>query len=113
MTMSRQRKGAPIAVEAPQEDPRTLLQKNVELPPTKVPGGTQPVKRTLTPLRAIRANCLDCCAGQRREVRECHLTDCPLWPFRMGRNPKRAGIGRKPLLNAPFQSPEGVVGHDD
>ena len=37
-------------------------------------------------LRAIRAQCLDC-AQSRKEVRLCSLTDCPLWPFRMGWNP--------------------------
>ena len=39
------------------------------------------------PLKAIRANCLDCSGNQAAEVRRCHLTDCPLWPFRMGKNP--------------------------
>ena len=39
---------------------------------------------------AIRRKCLDCCCGDRSEVRRCHLTNCALWPFRMGRNPFRA-----------------------
>lgn len=45
-----------------------------------------------SPLKAIREKCLDCCAGQHAEVRICHLTDCALWPFRIGKNPfhKRA-----------------------
>lgn len=50
----------------------------------------------LTPLKAIRANCLDCCAGQRAEVRRCHITDCSLHPFRLGHNPRRAGVGGRP-----------------
>ncbi len=41
----------------------------------------------LTPLRAIRANCLDCMAGNAAEVRRCPLEGCPLYPFRMGHNP--------------------------
>lgn len=38
-------------------------------------------------LKAIREKCLDCCIGQHAEVRRCHITDCALWPFRMGKNP--------------------------
>ena len=41
-------------------------------------------------LRAIRAKCLDC-AQSCKEVRLCSVTDCPLWPFRMGWNPWLAG----------------------
>ncbi len=46
-----------------------------------------------TPLKAIRAKCLDCVCFQPSEVRKCPAKECPLWPFRMGRNPNRAGIG--------------------
>ena len=56
----------------------------------------------LTPLRAIRLKCLDCCAGQRKEVRLCPAKDCPLWPFRMGRNPRtqaRTKSHEKPRKN--------------
>lgn len=40
-------------------------------------------------LKAIRARCLDCCAGNDAEVRRCVATECPSWPFRMGTNPWR------------------------
>lgn len=40
-------------------------------------------------VKIIREKCLDCCAQQHTEVRMCHLTDCPLWPYRMGKNPFR------------------------
>ena len=43
-----------------------------------------------TPIKAIRAKCLDCCCGQREEVKLCPAKDCPLWPFRMGKNPNRS-----------------------
>jgi hypothetical protein len=39
------------------------------------------------PLKAIREKCLDCCVGQHSEVRRCRITDCSLWPYRMGKNP--------------------------
>ena len=42
----------------------------------------------MTPIKAIRANCLDCMCGQQKEVRLCPSTDCPLYPYRMGHRPK-------------------------
>ena len=41
----------------------------------------------LTPIKAIRAKCLDCCCGSANEVRECTLEKCGLHAYRMGRNP--------------------------
>jgi len=41
----------------------------------------------LTPIRAIRANCVYCMGGQAREVAGCPSKDCALFRFRMGRNP--------------------------
>ena len=34
--------------------------------------------------KAIRLKCLDCCCGNSAEVRRCHITECPLWNYRMG-----------------------------
>ena len=41
----------------------------------------------MTPIKAIRAKCLGCCCGSAKEVRLCPAQDCPLYPFRMGKNP--------------------------
>ena len=41
----------------------------------------------ISPIKAIRLKCLDCCCGQRVEVNLCPCEDCPLWPFRFGKNP--------------------------
>lgn len=41
-----------------------------------------------TPLKAIRAKCLECCCGQFVEVRECTIQECPLYEYRMGHRPK-------------------------
>ena len=46
----------------------------------------------MTPMKAIRAKCLDCCCGQVNEVRRCPVNACALHPFRFGKNPNRAGI---------------------
>ena len=40
-----------------------------------------------SPIRAIRAKCLDCCGGNDAEVRKCTAIGCPLWPLRMSVNP--------------------------
>lgn len=46
----------------------------------------------LTPIKAIRAKCLDCTCGQVREVRECTLKTCSLHPYRLGKRPKKESI---------------------
>ena len=43
--------------------------------------------KATSPLRAIRAKCLDCCCDQPLEIKLCPCTKCPLHPFRMGKNP--------------------------
>lgn len=50
-------------------------------------------EKRLTPIKAIRAKCLDCCCWQKNEVKYCAVMDCPLHPYRMGHNPY---IKRKP-----------------
>ena len=54
----------------------------------------------MTPLKAIRAKCLDCCIGQANEVRLCPVSDCSLWPYRLGHNPKLKGT--RPGIAANF-----------
>ena len=46
-----------------------------------------------TPLKAIRHHCIDCSGGSTKDVRNCIITDCPLYIYRMGTNPRRKGIG--------------------
>lgn len=41
----------------------------------------------LTPMKAIRAKCIDCCCGDKAEVRKCVAISCVLHPYRMGKNP--------------------------
>lgn len=40
--------------------------------------------------RAIRKKCMDCSGGFTNEVRDCWAKDCPLFPYRFGKNPKAA-----------------------
>lgn len=53
--------------------------------PSKVPSSGK--KRLRTPIASIRIKCLDCSCGSRAEVKRCELTDCALWPYRMGKRP--------------------------
>jgi len=46
----------------------------------------------LTPNKAIRAYCLWCCAGSKKEVRLCNKVDCELHQFRLGNNPYHKNI---------------------
>ena len=40
-------------------------------------------------LRTMRMKCLDCTCNQVKEVQLCPAEDCPLWPFRMGKDPNK------------------------
>lgn len=44
----------------------------------------------MNPMKAIREKCLDCTCQQPIEVKECTVTRCALYPFRMGVNPYRS-----------------------
>ena len=41
----------------------------------------------LTPIKSIRAKCLDCCAGSYKEVALCTAQNCSLYPYRFGKRP--------------------------
>ena len=41
------------------------------------------------PVKAIREKCIDCCCGSTVEVKECTVVSCPIYPFRLGKNPFR------------------------
>ncbi len=65
----------------------------------------------MTPVQAIRAHCLDCSGGSRAEVRLCVIPDCPLHPFRMGRNPNcRPRTGNHATLPHAVAKPVGSPG---
>jgi len=61
-----------------------------------------------TPMRAIRAKCLDCSGGQPKEVRECEVVHCSLWPYRDGHRPHKGTAEQKVHATADFfcHSPE-------
>lgn len=52
-------------------------------------GGGQDMKKALTPVKAIRAKCIDCSCNQYTEVKACPVTDCALYPYRLGHRPPK------------------------
>ncbi len=54
-------------------------------------GGTK--EASLTPMKAIRYQCLGCMGWSASEVKRCTSLFCSLFPYRMGTNPERKGIG--------------------
>ena len=48
--------------------------------------------KKLTPMRAIRAKCIDCMCGSANEVKLCPSDDCSLYSYRFGKNPSRKGL---------------------
>ena len=42
----------------------------------------------LTPMKAIRKKCLDCCCGSFTEVTQCAVKTCALYTYRSGHRPK-------------------------
>ncbi len=40
-----------------------------------------------SPMKAIRAKCLDCMCWQSAEVGRCEIVQCPLWEYRFGHRP--------------------------
>jgi len=51
------------------------------------------MKKYLSPVKAIKKFCYECVGRSAKERKLCSITDCPLYPFRLGKNPNRKGIG--------------------
>ena len=54
----------------------------------QAPAVSEPAKRR-SPLRAIRAFCVDCSGGSLAEAKRCHMVDCPLWSYRTGKSGRK------------------------
>lgn len=48
-------------------------------------------------IKAIRAKCLDCCGGAKKEVALCVLPHCPLYRYRLGEPPAH---NKQPIARA-------------
>ena len=43
----------------------------------------------LTPIKAIRLNCIECMGYQSALIKDCTSNMCPLYPYRMGKYTQR------------------------
>ncbi|WP_173088927.1 hypothetical protein [Devosia sp. 1635] len=50
-----------------------------------------------SPIKAIRAKCIDCSGNNVAEVRKCTAVGCALWPMRMGTSPFHASSASSKL----------------
>lgn len=67
----------------------------------------------LTPIKAIRAKCMDCCAGQFIEIRLCTISSCPLYPYRMGHRPKGEEVITEKAENENGAASVELIGTDE
>lgn len=67
----------------------------------------------MTPLKAIRLKCLDCCCGIIKEVRLCSAEKCPLFPYRFGHKPKEGNFISEDSLSKNTAVFQGISAKDD
>lgn len=70
-----------------EEQLRKLREGKERLKRERQEPGYIPEKKRLTPIKAIRAKCLECCCGSFTEVKLCEVTSCPLYDYRFGKRP--------------------------
>ena len=58
--------------------------------------GDEPIGHSIVRHKDLRKHCRSC-AENKAEVRCCAIIDCPLWPYRTGRNPHNPKRGRNPF----------------
>mgnify|MGYP001200953641 CR=1 FL=1 len=64
-----------------------------------------------TPQMAIKLFCIECMGFQRRLVKECKASLCPLHPYREGRNPglrKRLSKQAREMLQTRLKTPKAL-----
>ena len=71
------------------EEPTKKAPKGAVIYETTVTHGNDDDKKYLTPIKAIRAKCLDCCCDSWLEVKLCTSKKCALYPYRLGKRPRR------------------------
>lgn len=64
------------------------------------------MQHNLSPLKAIRANCLECSGNVPKEVKNCIIPNCPMYQYRMGFNLNRSKTKLKNLIEHPLSTTE-------
>jgi len=72
--------------------------------------GDEPVDSSIRRLTELRRHCL-ACAENAAEVRRCSIIDCPLWPYRMGKNPHNPRRGINPFQPCTRSLTVSPIGH--
>ena len=67
----------------------------------------------LTPIKAIRKQCVKCSGGVLKNALWCPVTDCTLWPYRLGARPSTVAAKHCPELVDPAAQPGPGVNVDD
>jgi hypothetical protein len=75
------------------------LDSLLEVNPSLTEADLQNVKY-LSTVKAIKGRCMQCSTFSIKEIKHCAHTDCELYPYRMGKNPSRKGIGGNKNLNS-------------
>lgn len=55
---------------------------------------------TLTPMSAIRKNCLECVGWMYSEVAKCEIETCCFYQYRFGKKPDQVGKGTKKAIKS-------------
>ncbi len=63
----------------------------------------------LTPIKAIRAKCLDCSGGQYKEVTLCPVKTCSLYPYRKGHRPRAEDLAADTGINEKTEDSSIVI----
>jgi hypothetical protein len=64
-----------------------------------------PRVKKVSPMKAIKAYCLDCCCGSAREVKLCSCPNCPLFLLRTGRQSTAGVVTEEPTPDKPVKKP--------
>ena len=72
----------------------------------------------MTPIKAIRLHCLDCCGGSSKVVQFCtcdgvNSTRCDLWPYRFGKRPATAAKKYGKRFLDPKQMPSAELTQEE
>jgi hypothetical protein len=71
-------------------------------------GGEEVIDPTIREYSDLRRHCLSC-KENAAEVRRCAIINCPMWPYRMGRNPHNPQRGINPFDGPTSQAREATT----
>jgi hypothetical protein len=96
---------------------KMTLEQKAKMKAGRLATAGRPKTVKISPLKAIRLKCLDCC-GTSDVVKFCTLdgvnsTRCSLWPFRFGERPQTVARGAKARFLDPHRMPPANVPQEE